>query len=149
MGIGVALTRCMLQPLEQTPKYKNGKVKLYTEDTYLNPKWAQKKKAENEEQKHTSPSIGVITLTMKWTLCPKQGQDCQRSKIHSVRSILESDKKNRLKVEGWEKIHRADSNHKRSQVAILMSGEKEVKTNRKSNNKKARILEGRIINTRS
>lgn len=109
----------------------------------------KKKKAENEEQKHTSPSIGVITLTMKWTLCPKQGQDCQRSKIHSVRSILESDKKNRLKVEGWEKIHRADSNHKRSRVAILMSGEKEVKTNRKSNNKKARILEGRIINTRS
>lgn len=66
-----------------------------------------------------------------------------------MRSILESDKKNRLKVEGWEKIHRADSNHKRSRVAILMSGEKEVKTNRKSNNKKARILEGRIINTRS
>lgn len=55
MGISVALTRCMLQPLEQTPKYKNGKVKLYTEDTYLNPKWAQKKEGRKRRAKTHKP----------------------------------------------------------------------------------------------
>lgn len=80
-----------------------------------------KKKTEKTKSKSTkgSPTIGIITLTVKQTLCPKQGQDCQRSKIQLQEGYLRATDKNGLKVKGWEKIHHADSNHKRSRVAIL------------------------------